>query len=166
VETAAERFGEAIGGVGFRVLVTVAGAKLAKGLPEVPKGGIWVSLSPPRFAFMGGGARGGFSVRVGTRAQVNVANGTVMLMGVSANTAAAAVASAVASARTAGACREGEPELVGKYENVRGLKVDPARMGDVSICRPWGWTGAIIITERIKLAMERAGITGLRLREA
>jgi hypothetical protein len=61
---------------------------------------------------------------------------------------------------------DGEPELVGKYQNVRGLKVDPARMGDVSICRPWGWTGAIIITERIKLAMERAGITGLRLREA
>jgi hypothetical protein len=61
---------------------------------------------------------------------------------------------------------DGEPELVGKYQNVRGLKVDPARMGDVSICRPWGWTGAIILTERIKLAMERAGMTGLRLREA
>ncbi|AKJ04903.1 Hypothetical protein AA314_06529 [Archangium gephyra] len=39
-------------------------------------------------------------------------------------------------------------------------------MGDLSICRPWGWTGAIILTERIKLAMERAGMTGLRLREA
>ncbi|MFY0568557.1 imm11 family protein [Archangium lansingense] len=61
---------------------------------------------------------------------------------------------------------DGEPELVGKYQNVRGLKVDPARMGWLSICRPRGWTGAIIITERIKLAMERAGITGLRLREA
>jgi len=61
---------------------------------------------------------------------------------------------------------DGIPELVGKYEKVRGLKVDPASMGDVSICRPWGWTGAIIITERIKLAMERAGITGTRLREA
>ncbi|HEX5751548.1 MAG TPA: DUF1629 domain-containing protein [Archangium sp.] len=61
---------------------------------------------------------------------------------------------------------DGEPELVGKYQNVSGLKVDPARMGDLSICRPWGWTGAIILTERVKLAMERAGMTGLRLREA
>lgn len=61
---------------------------------------------------------------------------------------------------------DGEPELVGKYQNVRGLKVDPARMGDLSICRPWGWTGAIITTERIKLAMERAGMTGTRFREA
>lgn len=61
---------------------------------------------------------------------------------------------------------DGEPELVGKYQNVSGLKVDPARIGNVGICRPWGWTGAIIITERIKLAMERAGLTGLRLRDA
>jgi hypothetical protein len=61
---------------------------------------------------------------------------------------------------------DGEPELVGKYQKVIGLKVDPARMGDVSICRPWGWTGAIIITERVKLAMEREGITGPALREA
>ncbi|HYO70959.1 MAG TPA: hypothetical protein VEU33_33265 [Archangium sp.] len=55
LEAAAERFGRAIGGVGLRVLVTVAGAKLAKGLPEVPKGGMWARFSPPRFAFAGGG---------------------------------------------------------------------------------------------------------------
>lgn len=61
---------------------------------------------------------------------------------------------------------DGEPELVGKYQNVRGLKVDPVRMGDVSICRPWGWTGAIIATERVKLAMEGAGITGTEFTEA
>ncbi len=61
---------------------------------------------------------------------------------------------------------DGEPELVGKYQNVRGLKVDPARMGDVGICRPWGWTVALIVSERVKLAMENAGITGTRFREA
>ncbi|HEX8438770.1 imm11 family protein [Archangium sp.] len=61
---------------------------------------------------------------------------------------------------------DGIPELVGKYEKVSGLKVDPAKMGDANICRPWGWTGAIIVTERVKLAMERAGITGTRFREA
>ncbi|MCY1073625.1 AHH domain-containing protein [Archangium lansingense] len=58
LEAVAERFGKALGGVGLRVLVTVAGAKLARGLPEVPKGGLWASLSPPRFAMAGGGARG------------------------------------------------------------------------------------------------------------
>jgi hypothetical protein len=61
---------------------------------------------------------------------------------------------------------DGVPELVGRYQNVRGLKVDPARVGDTNICRPWGWTGAIIVTERVKLAMERAGITGTNFTEA
>ncbi|QRK07433.1 AHH domain-containing protein [Archangium violaceum] len=98
LEVVAGRFGKAIGEVGLRVLVTIAGAKLAKGLPEVPRGGLWARLSPPRFAFAGG--RGGFKVGTGARAQVHVANGTVVFMGVSANT----IASAVSSARTTGAC--------------------------------------------------------------
>jgi hypothetical protein len=59
-----------------------------------------------------------------------------------------------------------EPELVGKYQNVRGLKVDPLSMGDTNICRPLGWEGAIIVTERIKQAMEREGITGTLFSEA
>ena len=106
LEAAAERFGKALGGVGLRVLVTVAGAKLARGLPEVPKGGLWASLSPPRFALAGGGLRGGLRVGAGTRAQVSVADGTVVLMGVTASTATAAVTSAVSAARTTGACAE------------------------------------------------------------
>ncbi|MCY1080713.1 AHH domain-containing protein [Archangium sp. miwbw1] len=106
----ARRFGKALGGVGLRVLVTVAGAKLARGLPEVPKGGLWASLSPPRFAMAGGGTRGGVRVVMGTRAQVNVAEGTVVLMGVTANTATAAVASAVSVARTTGACTESKQD--------------------------------------------------------
>ena len=61
---------------------------------------------------------------------------------------------------------DGEPELVGKYQNVSGLKVDPASMGDANICRPRGWEGAIIVTERIKQAMEREGITGTWFIEA
>ncbi|AKI99779.1 HNH/ENDO VII superfamily nuclease [Archangium gephyra] len=106
LEAAAERFGKALGGVGLRVLVTVAGAKLARGLPEVPKGGLWASLSPPRFAMAGGGVKGGLRVGAGTRAQVSVADGTVVLMGVTASTTAAAVTSAVSAARTTGACAE------------------------------------------------------------
>ena len=104
LEAAAERFGKAIGGVGLRVMVTVAGAKLTRSLPEVPKGGLWAQLSPPRLAFAGGRVRGGFRVGSGARAQVSVADGTVVLMGVSSATVAYAVASAVASARTTGGC--------------------------------------------------------------
>ncbi|OJT26771.1 hypothetical protein BO221_01730 [Archangium sp. Cb G35] len=106
LEAAAERFGKALGGVGLRVLVTVAGAKLARGLPEVPKGGLWASVSPPRFAMAGGGVKGGLRVGAGTKAQVSVANGTVVLMGVTASTTAAAVTSAVSATRTTGACAE------------------------------------------------------------
>lgn len=104
LEAVAERFGKALGGVGLRVLVTVAGAKLARGLPEVPRGGVWARLSPPRFAFAGG--RGGFKVSGGTRARVSVADGTVVLMGVSASTTASSVTTAVSSARTTGACAD------------------------------------------------------------
>ncbi|MCY1083583.1 AHH domain-containing protein [Archangium sp. miwbw1] len=130
LEAAAQRFGRAIGGVGFRVLITVAGAKLAKGLPEVPKGGMWARLSPPRFAFAGGGggARGGFSVGAGTRAQVSVANGTVLLMGVSANTAASAVSAAAAVSRTTGACREESDKGDAKGHHIATNKNDTAEV--------------------------------------
>ncbi|MGZ3459488.1 MAG: AHH domain-containing protein [Archangium sp.] len=110
LEAVAERFGKAMGGVGLRVLVTVAGAKLARGLPEVPRGGLWGRLSPARLAFAGGGGRGGLMVGAGARAQVSVANGTVVLMGVSASTTSAAAAAAVASARTTGACAESKQD--------------------------------------------------------
>ncbi len=110
LEAAAERFGKALGGVGLRVLVTVAGAKLARGLPEVPKGGLWASVSPPRFSMAGGGVKGGLRVAAGTRAQVSVADGTVVLMGVMGSTAAGAVAAAVSSARTTGACAESKQD--------------------------------------------------------
>ncbi|WP_257463609.1 AHH domain-containing protein, partial [Archangium lipolyticum] len=104
LEAVAERFGKEMGGVGLRVLVTLAGARLARALPEVPGGGLWGRLSPPRFSFAGG--RGGLRVGEGARGQVSVADGTVVLMGVTANTTAAAVTSAVSATRTTGACDE------------------------------------------------------------
>jgi hypothetical protein len=54
----------------------------------------------------------------------------------------------------------GEPDRVGQYKNVRGLKVDPAKIGDANIFRPWGWDGILIVSERVKLAMMEDGITG------
>jgi hypothetical protein len=61
---------------------------------------------------------------------------------------------------------DGDPEMVGKYMNVRGLKVDPSSLVGTSICRPLGWEGAIIVTDRIKQAMEHEGITGTLFSEA
>jgi hypothetical protein len=146
VEAVAERFGKAIGGVGLRVLVTVAGAKLAKGLQEVPKGGLWARFSPPRFAFAGGG-NGGFSIGAGSRAQVSVADGTVVLMGVSANVTASAAASAVASARTTGTCRDapGRDDAKGHH-----IATDKNEISEVS-GGPW--------TPRFELLFARAGMS-------
>lgn len=62
--------------------------------------------------------------------------------------------------------RHGAPNRVGEYRNVAGLKVDPARTEGADIFRPWGWTGALIVSERIQLEMERMGITGPRFIEA
>ncbi len=147
LEAAAERFGKAIGGVGLRVLLTVAGAKLSRGLPEVPKGGLWARLSPPRFAFGGGGPPGGFSIGTGARAQVSVANGTVVLMGVTANTTAHAVAAAVSSARTTGACRNESDKGDAKGHHLATDKNDKS-----DICGgPW--------TPRFKRLFDKVGMS-------
>jgi len=53
----------------------------------------------------------------------------------------------------------------GRYSNVRGLKIDPTKVGDANIFRPWGWTVVLIISERVKLAMEEEGITGAKFIE-
>ncbi|HZH77683.1 MAG TPA: AHH domain-containing protein [Archangium sp.] len=142
LEAVAARFGRAIGGVGLRVLVTVAGTKLASSLPEVPKGGMWARLSPPRFAFTGGGAQGGFTVGAGTRAQVSVADGTVVLMGVTANT----VASAASKARTTGARAESKMD----DNPAHHIATDKNDTSEVS-GGPW--------TPRFKALFDRAGMS-------
>jgi hypothetical protein len=77
-------------------------------------GGLWGRLSPPRFGLAGGGGRRRREGRAGggrgARGQVRVADGTVVLMGVTANTTAVAVASAVAASRRTGACAEAKKE--------------------------------------------------------
>jgi hypothetical protein len=52
------------------------------------------------------------------------------------------------------------PDKLGKYRNVVGLKVDPARVGGANIFRPWGWIVVLLVSERVKLALEAEGITG------
>jgi hypothetical protein len=59
----------------------------------------------------------------------------------------------------------GEPDRVGQYKNVRGLKVDPEKIGDSHIFRPWGWLVVLIVSEHVKHAMEAEGITGAQFLE-
>jgi hypothetical protein len=54
LEAAAERFGKAMGGTGLRVLMLVASMGMAKGLPEVPQGGLGALLRAPRYSLPGG----------------------------------------------------------------------------------------------------------------
>jgi len=61
---------------------------------------------------------------------------------------------------------DGDPERVGKYEVVAGMRIDPSKVGDSHIFRPWGWTVALVISERLKHAMKEEGITGTEFVEA
>jgi len=59
----------------------------------------------------------------------------------------------------------GDPDRVGQYRNVRGLKVDPEKIGGAHIFRPWGWKVVLIVSEHVKSAMEAEGITGTKFIE-
>ncbi|KFA93413.1 imm11 family protein [Archangium violaceum] len=61
---------------------------------------------------------------------------------------------------------DGRPEKLGGYKNVRGLKVDPTKVGDAHIFRPWGWKVVLVVSEYVKQAMEADGITGIKFIEA
>ncbi|WP_257463174.1 imm11 family protein [Archangium lipolyticum] len=60
---------------------------------------------------------------------------------------------------------DNRPDKEGGYRNVRGLKVDPAKIGDANIFRTWGWLVSLVVSERVKLAMEQECITGARFIE-
>ena len=60
---------------------------------------------------------------------------------------------------------DGEPDRIGEYQNVRGLKVDPEKIGGAHIFRPWGWLVVLIVSEHVKQAMEAEGITGIKFIE-
>ena len=60
---------------------------------------------------------------------------------------------------------DGQPEKVGKYRVVSGMRIDPTRVGEARIFRPWGWTMVLLVSEDVKEAMEREGLTGMRFTE-
>ncbi len=61
--------------------------------------------------------------------------------------------------------RHGEPDKIGQYRAIGGLRIDPTQVGEADIFRPWGWPVALIISQRVKRTLEDEGITGTRFKE-
>jgi len=60
---------------------------------------------------------------------------------------------------------DGQPEKVGEYRVVAGLRIDPSQPDGAHIFRPWGWPVVLLVSEHLKQAMEQEGITGTRFTE-
>lgn len=60
---------------------------------------------------------------------------------------------------------DGQPEKVGQYRSVAGLRIDKARVGERRLLRPWGWPVALIVSEDLKDALEGTGATGMKFTE-
>ncbi|NBC44296.1 imm11 family protein [Corallococcus exiguus] len=60
---------------------------------------------------------------------------------------------------------DGLPEKVGKYYAVDDLHIDPTQVGEAKVFRLEGWAGTLIVSEDIKLALERIRATGMRFTE-
>jgi hypothetical protein len=60
---------------------------------------------------------------------------------------------------------DGQPEKVGEYRDIWGMKIDPVKVGDARVFRPWGWSVSLIVREDIKDALERLGATGTKFKE-
>jgi hypothetical protein len=72
-----------------------------------------------------------------------------------------------------GACEEvrywtpedGQSELVGEYRVVAGMRIDPTRVGDAKVFRPWGWPVVLVVSEDIMAALVRADVSGAKFQD-
>lgn len=60
---------------------------------------------------------------------------------------------------------DGRAEKVGKYRGVSGMRIDPTKIGGTKVFRTWGWTIALIVSEDVKDALERARVIGAKFEE-
>ncbi len=60
---------------------------------------------------------------------------------------------------------DGAPHKVGKYRDVRNMRIDKTQVASAQVLRPEGWSGTLIVSERIKDALERIGATGTKFEE-
>ena len=66
--------------------------------------------------------------------------------------------------------RYGEPEdnwpdELGYYRSVYDMRIDPSKVGDAKVFRPWGYPKALLVAEDVKEALERTGASGLEFTE-
>jgi len=59
-------------------------------------------------------------------------------------------------------CEEVFRDRIGEYRAVRGMKIDPARVGNEKVIRTWGWLGTIVVAEEIKEALEQIQTVGVQ----
>ena len=52
------------------------------------------------------------------------------------------------------------PDKAGQYRNFVDLRIDPSLTEGADIFRPWGWHVALIVSERVKNAVEAVGARG------
>jgi hypothetical protein len=45
------------------------------------------------------------------------------------------------------------------------MRIDTTKVGNAKVFRTWGWTIALIVSEDVKEALERAGVTGVKFEE-
>jgi hypothetical protein len=60
---------------------------------------------------------------------------------------------------------DGVPHKVGQYRDVRDMRIDKAKVEQAEVFRPEGWPGTLIISERLKDALERMEVTGTKFEE-
>jgi hypothetical protein len=60
---------------------------------------------------------------------------------------------------------DGQPEKVGEYRSIAGMRIDSSKVGDAHIFRPWGWRIALVLSEMLKQAMEAEEFSGMRFVE-
>ncbi|NTX17682.1 hypothetical protein HUA76_43675 [Myxococcus sp. CA056] len=57
------------------------------------------------------------------------------------------------------------PDKLGQYRSVYGMRIDRTKVGGAKVFRTWGWEIALIVSEDIKVALERAKVTGAKFEE-
>jgi len=60
---------------------------------------------------------------------------------------------------------DGDPERLGEYRSVSGLRIDKSKVRDARVFRLWGYHIPIIVDEEIKAALEVNGVVGGKFEE-
>ena len=54
-----------------------------------------------------------------------------------------------------------EPDKIGQYRQIIGLRVDPERLVGIDICRVQDWEVSIIVSQRVRMMLETHHVNGV-----